>query len=502
MKPSRGHPLLFALDEGVDRGFRPSIDIGPRWKELPHASSRSRGFVLIPGEEIGTGEFIVDARHRVYVSAMRAAEVISGDGLELQVVLRSEGGERVLGGLHLGNEQLGMVAVELELGLRAHAGTAGELLVRCTPGPDSDPAGDWAALLAMVVATDEELPLGKARAQGAWRLRNEGGRFEEVYRHEIYEDGAVDDPAAASLVIETLPAVAARSAVPLRAADVRNVLEAMAPLDGETAFGFANRLLASLAPPRIDFAERLRSLPCTQDRPRILSLCAGEARVEADLVRRAGIPAAVTLVDLDPGLLRRAAGRFPPGTRLRAIRGTVEAFSDEPGSFDAVMFVSGLHHVPELEVVVAMAASVLAPGGEFWLVGEQVGPNGNRLWPAAQGVADALFRRLPERLRINRSEGRVDEGLPDKDFSSSCHEGIRSQDIPGVVARHFTPVVEDRRNCFLWRFTEVAYEANYDLHRPDDIETLRDLVAEEFAFYAGGGLGCELNGAYRGKLAR
>lgn len=493
--------MLFALDEGRERGFRPLVDIGPRWKELPHAASRSRGFVLIPGEEVGTGEFLVDASHRVYLSAMRASERISGDGLGLELVLRVDGNDRFLGELHLGNEQHAPVAVELELGLRAHAGVSGELLVRCTPGADSDPAGDWAALLALVVATDEWLPLGKARSQAAWRLRNEGGRFDGVYRHGIYGEGT-GEAAGADLAIEILggqrPAPQASSDL---AAASRAVVERMVPEAGETAFGFANRLLAALAPPRIDFAERLRKLPCPPDGPRILSLCAGEARVEAELLRRAAIPATLTLLDLDPLLLRRAAARFPPGTRVRAIQGPVEAFAAAPGSFDAVMFVSGLHHVPELESVVAMAASVLAPDGEFWLVGEQVGPNGNRLWPEAQRIAERLFRALPERLRVNRSEGHVDPTLPDKDFSSSCHEGIRSQDIPGVIARYFTPLVEDRRNCFLWRFVEIAYEANYDLCDPGDVALLRDLVAEEFAFYAGGGLGCELNGAYRGKLA-
>lgn len=42
--------------------------------------------------------------------------------------------------------------------------------------------------------------------------------------------------------------------------------------------------------------------------------------------------------------------------------------------------------------------------------------------------------------------------------------------------------------------------ANYDLTSADDVQVLRSLVAEEFAFYANGGLGTELNAVYRPKV--
>ena len=108
---------------------------------------------------------------------------------------------------------------------------------------------------------------------------------------------------------------------------------------------------------------------------------------------------------------------------------------------------------------------------------------------------------MPERLRQNRSTGKLDGGLPDVNYASSCFEGIRSEEIHRVLSRDFRPVLEEFRNCFLWRLIEPAYETNYDLANQDDVETLRRLVAEEYAFYANGGLGCELNGVYRNKLA-
>jgi len=282
------------------------------------------------------------------------------------------------------------------------------------------------------------------------------------------------------------------------------VADAMEPLTGENAFQFAHRLLEALiGQPPLDFAARLRALGAALDhRPRVLSLCAGEAHIESALLRSAGIEVDITLLDVNPVLLERAAERMPPGGSVRLWRGSVETLRAGADEFDVVCFVSGLHHVVRLEEALSRAASRLGPGGELWLIGEQIGRNGSRLWPDAYRVADRLFRSLPERLRANRGTGRIDEGLPDADCSANSFEGIRSEDIPVALARHFLPIVEHRRDCFLWRLVDVAYAGNYDLAAEEDRRILRRLAAEEFAFYANGGLGTELNGAYRTKTLR
>ena len=57
---SSREPLVYSLQEEALGGFEPIIDIGDRWMELPHADSRSRGFILVPGEEVTTPGFLVD----------------------------------------------------------------------------------------------------------------------------------------------------------------------------------------------------------------------------------------------------------------------------------------------------------------------------------------------------------------------------------------------------------------------------------------------------------
>ena len=500
-------PAIFVLDEGNEPGFEPSLDIGPRWKELPHASSRSRGFILLPGERILTDAFRIDPAHRVRLEAMRVIEHISADGLDLDVELEIDGERFSVTRVHLGNEQHMSGACFVESSLESYAGRDARLSVRCSAGIRSDPSGDWAALLAFVLAPGDKLNEATARGQRTWRLANELHHYSTVCEQESYKEfyKSRTRPEAAPKGPPVHVGFIAEGPGPRRVGAAK-FLPALAPLHpgaGDNAFIFTHRLLGALiARPLIDFAGRLRALGALGRRPRLLSLCAGEAGIEAQLLESAGTEVDITLLDVNRILLERAAARMPLTARTSLWLGAAESLRAGAADFDVVCFVSGLHHIVALEEVLSRAVSWLAASGEFWLIGEQVGRNGNRLWPDAQRVADRLFRDLPERLRFNHSTGRLDESMPDVNYASSCFEGIRSEDIPAALARYFTPETEHRRDCFLWRFVEVAYASNYDLASEEDVQILRTLVAEEFAFYSSGGLGTELNGVYRPKVAQ
>lgn len=146
-------------------------------------------------------------------------------------------------------------------------------------------------------------------------------------------------------------------------------------------------------------------------------------------------------------------------------------------------------------------ARSLAPEGEFWLIGEQAGRSGNRLWPEAQLVADAVFRRWPPGKRRNANTGLVDEAIPSIDCSSACFEGIRSEEIIALLQRDFLPVETYLRNCFLWRLFDVAYAGNFDLADPEDLLRVHAEIEMEVEHWASGGVGAEFHGVFRGKRA-
>lgn len=494
----------FHLEEHGDYRLAKVIDIDPRWIDVPEAPELTHAMVLVPGESMSTPPLEGTDDTRLWLKVARGLPRISADGLDLEVWL-GLGAEAPARLLHwrLVNDtpRAGKTALELELPVRA--GQVFHVELRCGPGPDEDPDADWLAVVEFAVGRFDELALLRARSHGAWRLRNELAHFESAYQGEFYRKRRVqrsDAPAAAvhplSRDVATLPPVD-------RTELARRLGEAM-PMPGEDSFGYTHRLLRELLPlPEPGFAQRLRDLHArAPGRPiRMLSLCAGEAAVEGALLAEAGVPVDLCLVDVSEDLLERAAARMPPHVTVDRVLGSASDVGPGMGRFDLINITSGLHHLVELEKVLAAIAAMLAPEGEFWLIGEQVGRNGNRLWPDSRDAANAVFRNWPEAKRRNRHTGVVDSEIPDIDHASGSFEGIRSQDIEAQLARHFLPQVVLLRDAFLWRLVDSAYSGNFDLADPRDLHCLREAVLAEACHWLEGGRGTALDAAYRAKRA-
>ena len=123
------------------------------------------------------------------------------------------------------------------------------------------------------------------------------------------------------------------------------------------------------------------------------------------MIADAGCPVEITLFDLNEKLMRQAAAALSSVAQTSGVLGDINVLSAEQfGSitFDIVMFVSGLHHVMEIEHVLQTVTELLVPNGEFWIIGEVIGRNGNQLWPEALDAANRVFSLLPERFRLTR----------------------------------------------------------------------------------------------------
>lgn len=132
-----------------------------------------------------------------------------------------------------------------------------------------------------------------------------------------------------------------------------------------------------------------------------------------------------------------------------------------------------MHHVANLEGVLSQINARLAEQGEFWSIGEQIGRNGNRLWPETRRHADLAMAMLPERLRKNAHTGRIDATLDARDFSADCFEGIRSEELEAMLEAYFTPEHVYKRNAFLWRLVDTTYVDNYSLASAEDVSHLK-----------------------------
>ncbi|MFN3730480.1 MAG: class I SAM-dependent methyltransferase [Fimbriimonadaceae bacterium] len=477
--------------------------IGDRWMELPHSETRQRGLVLLPGESVSFLPCRIGSDSKLRVVAQPAVPAISNDGLDLVLWLdvHAESGPSAhrLGVMGFSPRQSPTLAASVEFDLAPWAGHEVSLRLACEPGGEGDATNDWVAVVALALADESDLHALLARSQYDWRLANEASRFAGVYDDAIYA-GRVRHRGATRVesAVDAMPQDPVDQKAH-RLAMAEAALVDLQPVPGETPLAFGSRLLSRLiGAPRPDFASRVFNW--RGDRAfRVLSLCSGTAGVEATLLASAAGNVDLTLVDVSPALLTEASRRQPPNVTVRTVVAPVEEYLPPTGWFDVVCFVSGLHHVIELESVLGRLAASLNERGELWLIGEQVGRNGSRLHSDALAVADPIFADLPERLRWNRELQRVDDRFPNPDYSTSCFEGIRSADIPDALSRWFLPEETDLRNCFLWRFVNLTYAANFDLTNSEDVRHLKRIAAADAVFWSMGGRGTELNGVFRPK---
>ncbi len=100
---------------------------------------------------------------------------------------------------------------------------------------------------------------------------------------------------------------------------------------------------------------------------RVLSLGCGIGDTEIALAPRV---ASVTGVDLSPAGIReaRSAARQAGVVNARFVEGTLDTVELEPHSFDLVIAIFFLHHLPDaaLRAMPRLAARLLAPGGWFY----------------------------------------------------------------------------------------------------------------------------------------
>jgi SAM-dependent methyltransferase len=481
------------------------------WRWMPVTQSGAQYLAL----NILSGEAFVSPRlhiaHDLFLRfhIAQSLSTLSDDGLVAEIFFRSKKGarERVLLEIPMKPGENNEVSATLDL--RQLDGCSGRLGIRCKPGPLGDPRGDWLAILRFIVGHEHRLGLLNGRANRAWRIKNEIAHFDTHYDHAIYAKRLVDEKNTSGHSDSTPPGLdsdfsdieAPSITEPdLAAADVYEQSEAQVRPEDDV-FHYSVRLLSSLIGDEhsIDFAERLRLLAPAQRPLRFLTLCSGAAGIERGLFEKAGIPAEITLYDINETLMDRALTSLSPFGRVRKMLGDVNeiSVSQFPRKFDVVACVSGLHHVVELERVMETISQLLTEDGEFWMIGEQIGRNGNRLWPEAAQVANRLFADLPESLRKNSYTGKIDPVIPDVDFSASCFEGIRSSEIELTIQSYFEPVQLLRHNCFMWRLFEHTYFANYDIKDEAHRRIVIDFVVAEYNLWKKGGRPTTSNGVFR-----
>lgn len=452
----------------------PSVE---RWQSLAHLNRLRPALVLLAGETLKLPALNPrrDARLRLEFSA--ALPSISDDGLTIEVHAAGDKPDpRVLFRADLRKDEASSPARVVELSLPASEGAL-RLSIGCLPGPLGDPRADWLALFEVTIGPAADLDLIAARTFRQLRQEYERAHFAAAYRLPMYEARKKRIDRGIDALIPSERSFGISGAV-------------------ENAFDYAlARLCTRLAHKAPDFEERLRSrLP--PGRPlRVLSIATGLGLTEASLLRRIEAPVELTMVDVNPELLDFAESLMPGHVRVQRMAADANELRLAE-SYDLAICVSGVHHLVEHRAFFRSIRSALLPDGELWLIGEQIGPSGNRLDEDALAAAQHAFAGLAPEFRRNSITGCVDSLLSNRDCSEAMFEGILSHRIEEELSRFFRPVHVSRRNCFLWRLVGPEYASNYRLDDPDHVTVLDALVDLEIGFYLAGGRPTELHGIY------
>ncbi len=494
----------FILDEDSEftiQGTPSSLDF-PRWMPANHCEDKRLALVIVPGECLHVTKDIEVVRDtRLFIRFTAALNTISNDGLTLDIGFDESGQPLVtpVSSLCLFGGKQSQFWREVEYDLSYLAGRRGRFVFCCCPGENNDPTADWLAMSDICITQQQNLSQFKARAFHELRSRNEIEHFDNVYRHSMYSD--VQNKSAE---LANANSRQVRKLSPMDSSlECQNEesFDDIQPVESEPPYAYATRLLASAiqndAP---DFLLRLQNLSKEKKVVKVLSLCSGAARIEAEYARAAGANVEWALMDINPDLLNVAATQFAPELKLDVIEANVNDLKFCGEKWDVILCVSGLHHIVELESLFKFCYESLNVDGELWSIGEYIGRNGTRLWPEAKIEADQLFKRLPEKYRFNQHTKTVNDVMPDNDCSVGCFEAIRSEDIETLIDRWFFPWSVYRRNCFLWRLTNLAYCDNYDLENAEDLSWIRTMVSAELKHYRSAGRGTELFGVYKRRL--
>jgi ubiquinone/menaquinone biosynthesis C-methylase UbiE len=201
---------------------------------------------------------------------------------------------------------------------------------------------------------------------------------------------------------------------------------------------------------------------------RMLSLGSGPGGIELSLAEV--IPGSnIVCVDFNSALLDLGAKQAKEHSLAVTFeQGDLNTIELPKAAFDIVFCHASLHHVIELEHLMAQIRGALRPGGQL-VVLDVITRSGYLMWPETKPIVEAIFRTLPPGLRLNHTaypHRKVDETVWEADTSQSGMECIRSEDILPLLRKTFSEKYYAPYFSLSRRFFDTMYGPNYRMSSP------------------------------------
>ncbi|MGC4404635.1 class I SAM-dependent methyltransferase [Methyloversatilis sp. MC4-4] len=177
---------------------------------------------------------------------------------------------------------------------------------------------------------------------------------------------------------------------------------------------------------------------------RVLFLGCGQGRDER-MVARSGWADEIVAIDLSAKALDLAREQArAAGARIHYVQADMNSLpvgqrGFEPGSFDAVLGISSVHHCANLEDLYAGVAQLLAPAGWFYL-DEYVGPDRFQCANSQLRFMNQLVDMLPHHLRTTgdgQLKGNLWRPSVDEVIAVDPTEAVRSSEVLPLLDHHF-----------------------------------------------------------------
>lgn len=199
-----------------------------------------------------------------------------------------------------------------------------------------------------------------------------------------------------------------------------------------------------------------------------LSLGCGEGFIERLLKQRGFCFESITGVDLNEKCIevaRQRANEVNLAPRVDYVVKDLNMYSEPERRYNFIFFFHSLHHVRELEQILAGCRKALEANG-FLMVNEFVGPSRFQWTQQQLREANALFKMLPRELRFDLTSQQVKEEITamsvDEMIRHDESEAVRSSEIEKILKRNFDVIEEKNWGGTLINLIFDNTAGNYD----------------------------------------
>lgn len=229
------------------------------------------------------------------------------------------------------------------------------------------------------------------------------------------------------------------------------------------------------------YAESIASAVCRTGLEVVYSLGCGDGEQERAVLAaadRMGLPRfTITGIELAPAVAdraNRAAVAAGLADRLTVITHDLNSGLPDTGEVAAVMVHHVLHHIVDLEGLFDRVAGRLHAEGAL-VTFDMIGRNGHRRWTEVGPLVRQIWAALPPSKRHDYQFGRPSPFFLDWDCAVEGFEGVRAQDILGLLAERFQVSRFASWGGIADIFVSPRFARNFDPALPADRKFLHEI---------------------------